>query len=73
MSLIQKRSKKCQTTAKFIEFRIGKNGTNRADRRVMGTTTAYHETARIELADKYGQTHSGIIRYALKQLALKEN
>lgn len=27
----------------------------------------------VELADKYGQTHSGIIRYALKQLALKDN
>ena len=26
-----------------------------------------------ELADKYGQTHSGVIRYALKQLALKDN
>ena len=23
----------------------------------------------VELAEKYGQTHSGIIRYALKQLA----
>ena len=47
MSLIQKRDKKCQTTPKFIEFRIGENGTNRADRRTMGTTTAYHETARV--------------------------
>ena len=33
----------------------------------------YEYNLLVELADKYGQTHSGIIRYALKQLALKEN
>ncbi|VWX28976.1 conserved hypothetical protein [Moraxellaceae bacterium 17A] len=33
----------------------------------------YEYNLLVELADKYGQTHSGIIRYALKQLALKDN
>ena len=33
----------------------------------------YEYNLLVALADKYGQTHSGIIRYALKQLALKEN
>ena len=33
----------------------------------------YEYNLLVELADKYGQTHSGIIRYALKQLALKSN
>ena len=33
----------------------------------------YEYNLLVELADKYGQTHSGIIRYALKQLALKNN
>ncbi|RVU81845.1 hypothetical protein EOL70_25155 [Leucothrix sargassi] len=33
----------------------------------------YEYNLLVKLADKYGQTHSGIIRYALKQLALKEN
>lgn len=33
----------------------------------------YEYNLLVELADKYGQTHSGIIRYALKKLALKEN
>lgn len=32
----------------------------------------YEYNLLVALADKYGQTHSGIIRYALKQLALKE-
>ena len=31
----------------------------------------YEYNLLVALADKYGQTHSGIIRYALKQLALK--
>ena len=31
----------------------------------------YEYNLLVELADKYGQTHSGIIRYTLKQLALK--
>ena len=33
----------------------------------------YEYNLLVELADKYGQTHSGISRYALKQLALKDN
>lgn len=33
----------------------------------------YEYNLLVELADKYGQTHSGIIRYALKQLALKDD
>lgn len=33
----------------------------------------YEYNLLVELADKYGQTHSGIIRYALKQLVLKDN
>ena len=33
----------------------------------------YEYNLLVALADKYGQTHSGIIRYALKQLALKDN
>lgn len=33
----------------------------------------YEYNLLVELADKYGQTHSGIIRYALRQLALKNN
>ena len=33
----------------------------------------YEYNLLVELADKYGQTHSGILRYALKQLALKDN
>lgn len=33
----------------------------------------YEYNLLVELADKYGQTHNGIIRYALKQLALKDN
>ena len=41
---------------KSIAFRIGKNGTNRAERRTMGTTTAYHETARVlhEVSTEFG-------------------
>ena len=31
----------------------------------------YEYNLLVALADKYGQTHSGIIRYTLKQLALK--
>lgn len=31
----------------------------------------YEYNLLVALADKYGQTHSGIICYALKQLALK--
>ena len=31
----------------------------------------YEYNLLVALADKYGQTHSGIIRYALKPLALK--
>ena len=33
----------------------------------------YEYNLLVALADRYGQTHSGIIRYALKQLALKDN
>ena len=33
----------------------------------------YEYNLLVALADRYGQTHSGIIRYALKQLALKSN
>ena len=33
----------------------------------------YEYNLLVALADKYGQTHSGIIRSALKQVALKSN
>ena len=81
--MIKRRSNTIQSEADFIEGSLAyqnnlapeaKAGSldPKAPRKFKSHTLQLNEfeyNLLVELAEKYGQTHSGIIRYALKQLA----
>lgn len=81
--MIKRRNNAPQSEADFIEGSLAHQNTNiselvndnldpKAPRKFKSHTLQLNEfeyNLIVELAEQYGQTHSGIIRFALKQLA----